>query len=127
MMVNCLLETMKSEPDFEGMSDGFMQEVHNRYQFESNRSGPAEFDRFWEQTVDRGWPAVDLIGVRTYEEHRFWQEFVDAGGDDPSATFDGGIGLIHHPLTYDTEVVGKWTSRGKRKRGRPARRKGMSR
>ena len=126
VMVNCLLETMKSEPDFEGMSNGFMQEVHDRYQFESNRSDPAEFDKFWEQTVDRGWPAVDLIGVRTYEEHRFWKDFVDAGGDDPSATFDGGIGLIHHPLTYDTEIVGKWTSREKRKRGRPAKRKRSS-
>ena len=126
VMVNCLLETMKSEPDFEGMSNGFMQEVHDRYQFESNRSDPAEFDKFWEQTVDKGWPAVDLIGVRTYEEHRFWKDFVDAGGDDPSATFDGGIGLIHHPLTYDTEIVGKWTSREKRKRGRPAKRKRSS-
>jgi len=44
-------------------------------------------------------------------------------GADPSATFDGGIGLIHHPLTYDTEMVGNWTSREKRKRGRLAKRK----
>ena len=29
MMVNCLLETMKSEPDFKGMSEGFLQEVHD--------------------------------------------------------------------------------------------------
>ena len=126
VMVNCLLETMKSESSFEGMSDGLMQKVHDHYQFESNRSDPAEFDRYWEHTVDKGWPAVDLIGVRTYEEHRFWQEFVDAGGNDPSATFDGGIGLIHHPLTYDTAIVGKWTSREKRKRGRPAKRKRTS-
>ena len=74
-----------------------------------------------EHTVDKGWPAVDLIGVGTYEEHR-WQEFVAAGGDDSSATFEGGRGLIHHPLTYDTEMVGNWTSRQKRKRGRPAKR-----
>jgi hypothetical protein len=121
--VNCLLESMKTNSEFADVPEKQIKKLHDAYHFESNIADPDEFQKNWELTVDKGWPTVELIGFRSHQEYIFWQDFVAAGGDDPSATFDGGVGLIHHPLTYDTKVMGKWTSRETRKRGRPARRK----
>jgi DNA invertase Pin-like site-specific DNA recombinase len=123
VMVNCLLETMKNHPAFNTLPDGLMEKVHSRYRFEDNTIDPERFQKGWEEKIEMGWPIVDLIGVRTPEEHDYWQKVVAAGGKDTGSTLEGNIGFINHPETYDSELVGPWTSREQRKRGRPAKRK----
>ena len=134
--VNCLLETMKDHKAFAELPAGAIEKLHGYYQQYNTPSDPELFQKQWDATVDKGWPTVELIGIRTPSEAKHWQKVVAMGGEDVGAIpeLQGNVGLIHHPaMEFGGEfryegfpaewIRPPWTSREKRKRGRPAKRK----
>ena len=105
-MVNCLLEILKNHPAFNKKPNGLKRKVNSIYQYDDNTIDPKRFQTWWEKKIDKGWPTVDSIGIRTPKEHDYWQKVVATGGEDPSSTFESHIGLLNHPETYDSELVG---------------------
>ena len=138
VMVNCLLETMKDNKAFEKLPDSLMNKVHDHYKQLAQPSDPEAFQKKWDATVDKGWPTVDLIGFRAPSEIKYWQDVLASGGNDEGSMLEGHVGLVEHgALKFGGEfqyeggnpdwfMPTPWTSREKRKRGRPAKRKRSS-
>ena len=71
---------------------GAIEKLHGYYQQFNSPSDPETFQKEWDATVDKGWPTVELIGIRTPSEAKHWQKVVAMGGED--------VGAIPEPVSY---------------------------